>query len=110
MRMTAWIFFALAIGFPALVLWNVYQEGAVAVARGEQLCGMPLFVAYLTCFFTLVLVGGLAAAFAWMGYRDGPKPRRLLTKVEAWFLSLPFITGVGLVTYTFLWFRLHSGR
>jgi hypothetical protein len=55
-------------------------------------------------------VGGLAAVFAGMDYRDQPKPRVLSRKLEAVFLSLPLMTGIGLIAYTFLWFWWYAGR
>lgn len=110
MRIAAWIFFALAVGFPSWLLWGVYEYGAAASKQGGFVCGMPALAAMFISFFTLVFVGGLATSFAWMCYRNRPKPRLLSMKVEAWFLSMPFIAGAGLITYTFLWFWLHSGR
>ena len=58
----------------------------------------------------LVVIGGYTTAFAWMGYSDQLKPRVMARKLEAVFLSLPLLSGIGMIAYTFFWFWWHAGR
>ncbi len=110
MRIAAWIFFVLAIGFPVWILWGVYQYGAEASSRGQFVCGMPALAAMLLSFFALVFVGGLTAAFAGVDYRDQPKPRAWPRKLETMFLSLPLMIGIGMIAYTVIWFWWNTSR
>ena len=100
-RAASWALALASIAVPvALYLRQVHQFEQFAASREGYTCGMPLLAAMMISIIVGVLLSLVASSAGLIDYRDLPRPRATLRKVELLAVSIVWIGFVVVAVAT----------
>ena len=103
-RAISWAFGLASVAIPTVFyLLQLRQFEAFAASREGYTCGMPLLAAMMISAIAGIFLSFIAAVAGFTDYRDLPRPRPTLRKLELVGVSIVLIGVIVAAIVTMLW-------